>query len=174
MRRNIGHGNLVPHETMGQSVTPLDQATRETPPKPVLVSFAFLPSTQAVANNGSPGYVTRTKGLWHRVLEMENRLSPEKISPLASNLKWVSRGGLLTSPQLKRFAVQGRKMTEESTPGRIRTYNPRFRRPMRYPVAPRARAMEKFRVRARFVQHPMQNTFQDSLFTFGIPGVRSE
>ena len=137
MRCDIGHGNLVPHETMGQSVTPLDQATRETPPKPVLVSFAFLPSTQAVANNGSPGHVTRTKGLWHRVLEMENRLSPEKISPLASNLKWVSRGGLLTSPQLKRFAVQGRKMTEESTPGRIRTYNPRFRRPMRYPVVPR-------------------------------------
>ena len=26
-----------------------------------------------------------------------------------------------------------------STPDRIRTYNPRFRRPMRYPVAPRAR-----------------------------------
>ena len=28
---------------------------------------------------------------------------------------------------------------KSSTPGRIRTCNPRFRRPMRYPVAPRAR-----------------------------------
>ena len=30
--------------------------------------------------------------------------------------------------------------TQESTPGRIRTFNPRFRRPMRYPIAPRTRA----------------------------------
>ncbi len=31
---------------------------------------------------------------------------------------------------------------KESTPGRIRTCNPRFRRPMRYPIAPRARTSE--------------------------------
>ncbi len=34
-------------------------------------------------------------------------------------------------------------IAEKSTPGRIRTYNPRFRRPMRYPVAPRALASHK-------------------------------
>ena len=33
------------------------------------------------------------------------------------------------------------KQEGESTPGRIRTCNPRFRRPMRYPVAPRARVL---------------------------------
>ena len=32
---------------------------------------------------------------------MENRLSPEEGSPLASNLKWVYRGGVLIAPQLE-------------------------------------------------------------------------
>jgi hypothetical protein len=40
---------------------------------------------------------------------------------------------------LRRFWSRGASdPVKESTPGRIRTCNPRFRRPMRYPIAPRA------------------------------------
>ncbi len=39
----------------------------------------------------------------------------------------------------EKATVADESKSGSSTPGRIRTYNPRFRRPMRYPVAPRAR-----------------------------------
>ena len=38
-----------------------------------------------------------------------------------------------------------KSQTDWSTPGRIRTCNPRFRRPMRYPVAPRVQSIPKVR-----------------------------
>ncbi len=44
---------------------------------------------------------------------------------------------------------------KSSTPGRIRTCNPRFRRPMRYPIAPRTHLTpKKYAIRPRFATLP--------------------
>ena len=57
--------------------------------------------------------------------------TPKLLGTLATD---VSRKK--TSPSAN-WRVALSSLDEVSTPGRIRTFNPRFRRPMRYPIAPR-------------------------------------
>lgn len=52
-----------------------------------------------------------------------------------------SQGIAVVRENLRKYRFLRNAAQVLSTPGWIRTNNPRFRRPMRYPVAPRVRAM---------------------------------
>lgn len=108
-------------------------------------------TTQMAANCGQ-----KDGGVGKRIDRKMGRGDPKGPDPLGRLLTWIPRSQrsppIFLSPIfLSHFRCENEKSplpTRDDvsgegfdTPGRIRTCNPRFRRPMRYPVVPRVRVL---------------------------------
>ena len=116
------------------------------------ILLAYVGSARSAGGGGRRRSTWRAAAavrLRHRLGDMGKKLNQglrlvrakESQQPVPKRLVFRPQRLVVHRPLLVSVTLRSRLSARSSTPGRIRTCNPRFRRPMRYPIAPRAQAI---------------------------------